>query len=203
MATTPPNPFDPQEVQKYLDRKNPAEVTKSRRAEELADDTSSPAVGSSSPAAVMGRADLIGADTPAAEAVEMYNYWKAQGSEVYAEAVGAFIDAIASEAAVLDETPTVDRPDLDAVLTSSRLGKSIEAAGKKLYSAGRTVLWEMVRHQNGKHTTPRGETFRFKAGARTTTRVDHKRFRNKYPEVYAEVVKITEKSSNTPGYLYL
>jgi len=50
MATTPPNPFYPQEVQKYLDRKDAAEVTKSRRAEELADEDNNPAVGPSSPA---------------------------------------------------------------------------------------------------------------------------------------------------------
>lgn len=201
MAITPPNPFDPQEVQKYLDTKAAAEVEKTRRAEALADKT--PAVGDSDPAAVMGNADLMGADTPAAEAVTMLNYWAAQGAEVYGEAVGAIIDALTSTAAELEAVDTPELLDADAVVVSARLGKSIEAAGKALYYAGRTALWAVVGHRVGKHTTPGGEVFTFKSGAKTTTRVDSKRLKAEYPEVYAEVAKTTTNDPDKPGTLYL
>lgn len=201
MATTPPNPFDPQEVQKYLDNKAAAEVEKTRRAEALADKP--PAVGNNDAAAVMGNADLMGADNPAAEAVTMLNYWGAQGPEVYAEAVGAIIDALTSTAAELEGVDTPELLDPDAVLTSARLGKSIEAAGKKLYYAGRTALWAVVGHRVGKHTTPGGEAFTFKSGAKTTTRVDSKRLKAEFPEVYAEVAKTTTNDPDKPGTLYL
>lgn len=201
MALTPPNPFDPQAVQEYLDAKTAAEVEKSRRAEALAD--KSTAEGDSSAAAVMGDADLMGTDTPAAEAVTMLNYWGAQGPEVYAEAVGAIIDALTSTAAELEAVDTPELLDPDAVLISARLGKSIEAAGKKLYYAGRAALWEIVGRKAGKHTTPSGEGYTFKAGAKTTTRVDSKLLKADYPDVYDKVAKTTTKSDDTPGTLYL
>ena len=188
MATTPPNPFDPQEVQKYLDRKDAAEVAKSRHAEELADEDNSPAVESSS---------------PAEQARVMIDHWKAQGPKAYAEAMEALIAHIVSGADELANDDAVSHLDDDAVLLHARLGKSIKDAGEKLYQAGRVVLWEKVQRQNGNHTTASGETFRFKAGIRTSKRVDHKRFKANYPEVYAEVVKITEKPSDAPGALYL
>lgn len=203
MAATPPNPFDPQEVQKYLDRKAADEVTKSRRAEALAEADNDPAVESSNPAEVMGRADLMGADTPTDEANEMVNYWKAQGPEVFTEAMEAIIGAIMSEAAELGDDRTVDRLDKDAVLVHARLGKSIKDAGEKMYYAGRTALWELVGRRVGKHATPSGETFRFKSGPQTTTRVDRKRLEAEFPEVYAEVVKTTHRDTDKPGNLYL
>lgn len=203
MATTPPNPFDPQEVQKHLDRKAVAEVTKSRRAEALAEEGGDPASGSSNPAEVMSRADLLGTDTAADEAAEMVRYWKEQGPEVYAEALGAIIQDITSTASDLEAVTPFQRVDKDAVLIHARLGKSIKAAGEKLYYAGRTALWEMAGHRNGKHSTPNGETFRFKAGPQTTTRVDRKRLQAEFPEVYAEVVKTTHRDPDAPGNLYL
>lgn len=189
MATTPPNPFDPQEVQKYLDRKDAAEVSKSRRAEELSDEDNSPAVGSDS--------------SPTEQARVMIDHWKAQGPKAYAEAVEAIVAHIMSAAAEFDDVHADDRLDDDTTLMYARLGKSIKDAGDKLYSAGRVALWEKVQHQTGKHTTASGETFRFNAGLRTSKRVDHKRFKANYPEVYAEVVTITKKPSDAPGYLYL
>lgn len=203
MATTPPNPFDPQEVQKYLDRKAAAEVTKSRRAEALAEEDNDPAVGASNPAEVMGRADLMGADTAADEAAEMINYWKSQGPEVYAEALGAILRDITTTASELEAVTSFQRVDKDAVLIHARLGKSIKDAGEKLYYAGRTALWEMVGRRVGKHATPSGETFRFKSGPQTTTRVDRKRLQAEFPEVYAEVVKTTHRDTDKPGNLYL
>lgn len=201
MANTPPNPFDAQEVQNYLDTKAAAEVEKTRRAEALAD--KSPAAGDNDAAAVMGNADLMGADVPAAEALTMLNYWGAQGPEVYAEAVGAIIDALTSTAAELEAVDTPELLDPDAVLVSARLGKSIEAAGKKLYYAGRTALWSVVGHKVGKHTTPGGEAFTFKSGAKTTTRVDSKRLKAEYPDVYDKVAKTTTNDPDKPGTLYL
>lgn len=201
MATTPPNPFDPQEVQKYLDDKAAAEVEKTRRAEALADNR--PAEGNNDAAAVMGNADLMGADNPAAEAVTMLNYWGAQGPEVYAEAVGAIIDALTSTAAELEGVDTPELLDPDAVLISARLGKSIEAAGKKLYYAGRTALWHIAGRSAGKHTTPGGEKYTFKAPTRTITRVDSKRLKAEFPDVYDKVTKTTTKDDDTPGTLYL
>lgn len=201
MANTPPNPFDPQEVQKYLDNKAAAEVEKTRRAEALADNKL--AEGDKDAAAVMGNADLMGADTPAAEAVTMLNYWGAQGPEVYAEAVGAIIDALTSTAAELEAVDTPELLDPDAVLISARLGKSIEAAGKKLYYAGRTALWHIAGRSAGKHTTPGGEKYTFKAPTRTITRVDRKRLKTEFPDVYALVTVKTTKDDDTPGTLYL
>lgn len=201
MSPTPPNPFDPAEVQKYLDAKNAAEVEKNRRAEALAD--KKPAEGETSPAEVMGNADLMGADSPAAEAVTMLNYWASQGPNVYAEAVGAIVDAVTSTAAELEGVDTSELLDPDAVVVSARLGKAVEAAGKKLYYAGRNALWAVVGHRVGKHTTPSGETFTFKSGAKTTTRVDRKRLKTEYPEVYAAVSKTTTNDPAKPGTLYL
>lgn len=203
MATTPPNPFDPQEVQKYLDRKDAAEAAKSRRAEELADEDSSPAVRSTNPAAVTGRADLMGADTPTDEAVEMISYWKARGPEVYAEAVGALIDAITTTADELKAEGEPPRLDPDAVLTTTRLGKTIEAAGKKLYAAGRVALWQVAGRSPGRRTTPGGGKYTFKAPLLTRTRVDSKRLKAEYPDVYAAVAKTTTAPADTPGTLYL
>lgn len=207
MATTPPNPFDPQEVQKYLARKdsavgstNPAPAAAAAPTE----DDSSPAVGSTNPAVVMGRADLMGADTPAAEAATMLSYWAEQGPEVYAEAVGALIDGITSTAA--DELTAADEPsrlDPDAVLTSTRLGKSIEAAGKKLYAAGRVALWQVAGRSPGRRTTPGGGKYTFKAPLLTRTRVDSTRLKAEYPDVYAAVATTTTASPDTPGTLYL
>ena len=191
MAATPPNPFDPQEVQKYLDNKTPAEGNKT------------PAEGNKTPAAVMGNADLMGADSPTAEAVTMLNYWGAQGPEVYAEAVGAIIDAITSTTAELEAVDTPELLDPDAVLISARLGKSIEAAGKKLYYAGRTALWHIAGRSAGKHTTPSGAKYTFKLGSRVTTRVDSKRLKAEFPDVYDKVTKTTTKPDDTPGTLYL
>ena len=201
MATTPPNPFDPQEGQKYLDDKAAAEVEKTRRAEALADNR--PAEGNNDAAAVMGNADIMGADNPAAEAVTMLNYWGAQGPEVYAEAVGAIIDALTSTAAELEGVDTPELLDPDAVLISARLGKSIEAAGKKLYYAGRTALWHIAGRSAGKHITPGGEKYTFKAPTRTITRVDRKRLKTEFPDVYALVTVKTTKDDDTPGTLYL
>ena len=203
MATMPPNPFDPQEVQKYLDNKAAAEVEKTRRAEAQAQQDTAEGDNYPPAASVMGNADLVGADSPAAEAVTMLNYWGAQGAEVYAEAVGAIIDAITATAAELDTVDTPELLDPDAVLVSARLGKSIEAAGKKLYNVGRTALWHIAGHKAGKHSTPGGDTYTFKAGARTSTRVDSKRLKAEYPEVYKEVSTVIPKPDNTPGTLYL
>lgn len=199
MAATPPNPFDPQEVQKYLDRQAAAEVTKSRRAEALAAHNTSPAVESSNPAEVMGRADLMGADTPTDEANEMVNYWKAQGPEVYAEALGAILNDITSAAAELGDAGL----DPDAVLASTRLGKSIKTAGDKLYSAGRIALWQVAGRSPGRRTTPGGGKYTFKAPRLTRTRVDSKRLKAEYPDVFAAVAKTTTAPADTPGTLYL
>lgn len=201
MSPTPPNPFDPAEVQKYLDTKAAAEVEKNRRAEALAD--KKPAEGETSPAEVMGNADLMGADSPAAEAVTMLNYWASQGPNVYAEAVGAIVDAVTSTAAELEDVDTPELLDPDAVVVSARLGKAIQDAGKKLYYAGRVALWHIAGRSAGRHTTPGGATYRFKLGSRTTTRVNSKKLKADYPEIYKAVTTTTAKSDDTPGTLYL
>lgn len=203
MTTTPPNPFDPREVQKYLDAKASAVGSVPSPAEAPTDEDNSPAVGASTPAAVMGRADLMGADTPAAEAATMLSYWAEQGPEVYAEAVGALIDAITSAADELKAADEPSRLDPDAVLTTTRLGKTIEAAGKKLYAAGRVALWHVSGRSPGRHSTPGGGRYIFKAPLLTRSRVDSKRLKAEYPDVYAAVVKTTTAPADTPGTLYL
>lgn len=202
MATVPPNPFEPAEVQKYLDNKAAAEVEKTRRAEALAD--KAPAVEEKKPQSFEVPTDeLLGTDDPATEAVVMLNYWASRGTEVYVTAINAILKAIVSTACQLEGLHEADKVDHDAVLTSARLGKSIQEAGKKLYYAGRAALWSLADHKAGKYTTPSGEQYTFKAGARTSTRVNSKKLKADYPEVYKAVTTTTTKNPDTPGYLYL
>lgn len=203
MATVPPNPFEPAEVQKYLDKKAAAEVEKTRRAEALADKT--PAVEEKTDTAFEVPTDeLLGTDDPATEAVVMLNYWASRGSEVYVTAIGAILKALLSTAEQLEGLHAADNNiDHDAVLTSARLGKSVQDAGKKLYYAGRAALWTLAGHKAGKYVTPGGEQYTFKAGARTSTRVNSKKLKADYPEVYKAVTTTTAKNPDTPGTLYL
>lgn len=202
MATVPPNPFEPAEVQKYLDNKAAAEVEKTRRAEALADKT--PAV-EEKPAEVLEvpTDELLGTDDPTVEAKTMLNYWAARGPQVYTEAVGAIAAAVVATAEDIDAAGDTSELDQDKVLMSARLGKTIEAAGKKLYYAGRKALWAMSGHAAGRYTTPGGEQYTFKSGARTSTRVNSKKLKAEFPEVYKAVATTTAKSFDTPGTLYL
>lgn len=194
MANVPPNPFDQAGVDKYLADKTTAEVAKSRRAEQA------PA-----PAVLDNVAELETDTNPAVEATIMLNYWAERGPEAYAEAVGTIAAALEATAAELGEAAerVPEHLDSDAVLVSARLGKSIEAAGKKMYGASRAALWQLVDKTNGKHKTPGGESFTFKAGARSTTRVDSKLLKADFPDVYEKVAVTTTKDADAPGTLLL
>lgn len=202
MATVPPNPFEPAEVQKYLDKKAAAEVEKTRRAEALADKT--PAVEEKTDTAFEVPTDaLLDTDDPTVEAKTMLNYWASRGPQVYTEAVGAIAAAVLATAEDIDAVGDTNQLDQDSVLMSTRLGKTVEAAGKKLYYAGRKALWAMAGNAAGRYTTPGGEHYTFKLGARTSTRVNSKKLKADYPEVYKAVTTTTAKSFDTPGTLYL
>lgn len=192
MANTPPNPFDQQAVDKYLADKEVAQAAKTKAVEDQAAEAVDTAAELDEPP-----------KTPAHEALLMLNYWAEQGPEAYAEAVTTIAGAIMSTAEELAAVDDMTALGTDAVLVSARLGKSIEAAGKKLYYAGRTALWALVHGAVGKHTTAKGETFTFKSGAKSTTRVDSKLLKADFPDVYEKVATTTTKSADTPGTLYL
>lgn len=204
-SNTPPNPFDQAAVDKYLAEREAESVNKQRRAEQRAaelGDTPTPAEHDNEPGADNPAMAELG-DSPTAEAVTMLNYWAAQGPEVYAEAVNAVLTGIAATASDLENANPADVDGIDSVLVAARLGKSVEKVGKALYNAGRGLLWVMVDMKNGKHTTPAGDKFTFKAGATVTRRVDYKQLETDYPEAYKAAVTTTRRDPNAPGTLTL
>ena len=92
--------------------------------------------------------------------IEVLNYWRAQGQDSYATAVGTILDTVLNDlVAAADEldnadVPTIDRDaDVDTIWAATRLGESVRYAGERLYNAGCGVLRQVVGRPSGENTT--------------------------------------------------
>ena len=105
----------------------------------------------------------------------------------------------ATSASVFEAPPAAgDGTEVANLLARAREIKAAKSALDEEYGKIRARLWDLVGRSFGK--IPGGGSFRKLTKRRS---VDYKSLEANHPEVYAEVVTITEPDPDQPGALYL
>lgn len=209
---TPPNPFDSAAVAQYL-------TSKAAQPEAAIPAAPAPSVEIESPAApapskdVATNVEALEASVEGLEGLElttaqevslMMDRWGARGVPAFLEAMTLISAAVENMGAglsnAMDEGTEVD---VDTLYMAAQVGKTMEGAGKTVYTAARNGLWAHLGRQPGEMTTPEGRKFKMLANTPISRSIKYAEFKKAYPVVYASVVTEKATDPSKAGRLYL